>query len=67
VKVSRKWVQGHQDKKIECSELPIEAQMNCEADTEAHRCQQEEGAVRTEVFHLGSNTAQLHAQGQTIN
>ena len=49
-KTKKKWVQGHLDKTVKHSELPLEAQMNCEADTEAHQCQQEEGAARDEVF-----------------
>ena len=49
-KVERKWVQGHQDKKVKCADLSTEAQMNCEADAEAHRHQREAGAVRNEAF-----------------
>ena len=50
IKASRKWAQGHQDKNIRCSELPMEAQMNCNADLEVCRHQRAEGAVRDKVF-----------------
>ena len=67
VKVSRKWVRGHQDEKTKHSELLIEAQMNCKVDTEAFQCQQEAGATRNKVFGLGSDSAQLHMNGKTTN
>ena len=38
-KVEWKWARGHQDRTVKCSELTTEAQMNCEADTEAHQHQ----------------------------
>ena len=66
-KVNAKWVRGHQDNKTKCSALPMEAQMNCEADLEAFQCQRELGGMRDEVFRLGSDSAQLHVQGRAVN
>jgi hypothetical protein len=60
-------IKGHQDKHIEFDLLPLEAQLNCEADHEAVNHQTMYQSYRPLVPRLPANQAQLHISGATIN
>jgi hypothetical protein len=60
-------VKGHQDDDVPYEELPLVAQLNVDADRYANKFMNNEGYVCTRVPRLGSNKAQLHVGGETIN
>ena len=61
-----KWVKGHQDKKIRKDDLPLEAQLNIEADELAGAYQQTNGIFRPLVHLLPSCPAMLAIRGISI-
>jgi len=61
-----KWVKGHQDKKIRKNDLPLEAQLNIEADELAGTFQQTDGKFRPLVHLLPSCPAMLAIRGISI-
>jgi hypothetical protein len=60
-------VKGHQDDKLAYEDLPLDAQLNCDADYEAVYHQTIYAAYRPTVPRMPLNGAQLHIQGATIN
>jgi hypothetical protein len=60
-------VKGHQDDKIDYDDLPLDAQLNCDADYEAVYHQTIYAAYRPIVPRVPLNGAQLHIKGATIN
>jgi hypothetical protein len=60
-------VKGHQDDKTDYADLPLDAQLNCDADYEAVYHQTVYAAYRPLVPRVPLNGAQLHIKGATIN
>jgi hypothetical protein len=60
-------IKGHQDKHVSFALLPLEAQLNVEADHKAVHHQTLYQRYRPHVPRLQSNLAQLHIGGATIN
>jgi hypothetical protein len=65
--ISIQHVKGHQDDHKHYDELPLDAQLNCDADHEAVFHQTIHATYRPIVPRLHSNTAQFHIAGATIN
>jgi hypothetical protein len=61
-----RWVKGHQDKDTSYDQLPLEAQLNVDADKLAGSYQCRKGATRTVVPKFPHNQAQLSLSGNTI-
>jgi hypothetical protein len=59
-------VKGHQDDHVPYDDLPLDAQLNVDADAEAGYYQQMFPAQRPLIPRLPSNHAQLHISGQVI-
>jgi hypothetical protein len=60
-------VKGHQDDHKDYEDLPLDAQLNCDADHEAVQHQTIHATYRPRVPRIVLNTAQLHILGATIN
>jgi hypothetical protein len=60
-------VRGHQDDHKDYEDLPLDAQLNCDADHEAVNYQTIHAMYRPTVPRIELNCAQLHIQGATIN
>jgi hypothetical protein len=60
-------VKGHQDDKIDYADLPLHAQLNCDADHEAVYHQSIYAAYCPTVPRIPLNGAQLHINDATIN
>jgi hypothetical protein len=60
-------VKGHQDDKKSYDDLPLDAQLNCDADYEAVYFQTVHANYRPLVPRIPLNLAQLHIDGATIN
>jgi hypothetical protein len=60
-------VKGHQDDHKNYDDLPLDAQLNCDADHEAVFHQTIHATYRPVVPRIHLNTAQLHLAGATIN
>jgi hypothetical protein len=60
-------VKGHQDDKTDYDDLPLDAQLNCDADYEAVYHQTVHATYRPTVLRIPLNGAQLHIQSATIN
>jgi hypothetical protein len=59
-------VKGHQDDHIPYSDLPLDAQLNVDADAEAGYYQCTFARHRPIIHRLPSNSVQLHISGQVI-
>ena len=66
-KIVIKWIKSHQDTKQLRHKLSRPAQINCEADDQAERYQQEAGHPRPQPPILPTNTAQLLLNDKCIN
>jgi hypothetical protein len=60
-------VKGHQDDDVAYIDLPLDAQLNCDADYEAVYHQSVYESYRPAVPRITTNKAQLHISGKTIN
>lgn len=63
--IELKWVKGHQDSRVPYHQLPLEAQLNCQADAEANLYDPEANPLLPPL-PLPSTPCQLYVQGQTI-
>jgi hypothetical protein len=62
-----KHIKGHQDSHTDYSDLPLDAQLNIDADTEAGFFQNTYPAQRPHIHQLPpSNHAQLHLKGKSF-
>jgi hypothetical protein len=66
INATYKWVRGHQDKHTEYDDLPLEAQLNVDADKFAGDFQIAKGKFRPMVFLLPSCDAMLSIRGISI-
>jgi hypothetical protein len=60
-------VKGHQDDDVDYNDLPLDAQLNCDADYEAAYHQSVYESYRPLVPRITTNNAQLHLSGKTIS
>lgn len=65
-KIKFKWVRGHQDRTTPQANLPLPAQLNCEADSQAESYNRTDNAPKPIVNPLPSTPCQLEMQGTTI-
>jgi hypothetical protein len=61
-----KHVKGHQDQHTQYTDLPLDAQLNVDADAEARAYQCMHPAQRPLIPRLPSNSVQLHIKGKVI-
>jgi len=62
------WVNGHQDEKKKREDLPLKAQLNCEADELAEEAQlaRRLEPMQRRMKHHPNNPIQVHAKNATI-
>lgn len=66
VEIKFSWVKGHQDETTEYTRLPLPAQLNCDADTEASRYKCTNATHRRMNTPLPGTPSQLFIQQQSI-
>ena len=54
------WVKGHQDEKTPYEKLPLDAQLNCNADELANKAQDLQPNILYQPFRAPNNPAQIH-------
>ena len=66
IKINFKWIKGHQDSRTPLNMLPLNAQLNCEADYEASTYNPEHNYPWHQVPPLPHTPCQLVIQGKSI-
>ena len=66
VHLAFEWVKGHQDSSQSFTSLPLESQLNCEADREASRVDRYDMNLHDTVTPLPSSPCQLTIQNRSV-
>ena len=66
VRVEFHWVKGHQDSILPYHQLPLPAQLNCDADQAAEQWYTQPSFQPTTVPHLPTTPSQIQLHGHTI-